>query len=424
MGQPKFNIKLLLSSVLLLILFQYLKVKLFILLFAASTCLNITTAYSQEIKPLYGFDFFGDTIVLNVHPSINVEFTEQLSEESVKAFYTTINAAEYQPLIDSLIKYRNTYQLNDWLYYQLIRTTAQHLSPKADNYYRYTLYKWFLLCKSGYDATISIRNDQLLFYVQCNENIYDIPFHLKNGKQYVCLNYHDYGVIDFTKEEFVETNINVPEARKAFSYKVTRMPDFRPENYAAKDIQFNYSQKEYHFRILVNPQVQALFTNYPVVDYESYFNIPLSNQTYGSLIPILKKNTGKMGQKNGVDYLMRFTRHAFLFEKDSGIYGKEKRLSPEQTLLFEYSDCEDRAALFFYLVKEIYNLPMIALEYTTHVTIAVQFDKPVGTPIIFKGNSYSVCEPSPQRRDLRVGELLPALRKAPYEVVYEYNPYK
>jgi len=121
---------------------------------------------------------------------------------------------------------------------------------------------------------------------------------------------------------------------------------------------------------------------------------------------------------------MRFTRYAFLFQPDSENFGSEKRLSPEQTLLYDQSDCEDRAALFFFLVKEIYNLPMIVLAYPKHVTIAVKFDKPVGKTILYNGDKYSVCEPSPQKQDLTIGELLPELRKSAYEVTYVYNPIK
>jgi hypothetical protein len=121
---------------------------------------------------------------------------------------------------------------------------------------------------------------------------------------------------------------------------------------------------------------------------------------------------------------MRFTRNAFLYETDSQAYGKEKRFSPEQTLLNTYSDCDDRAASFFYLVKEIYHLPMIALLYPTHITIAVKFDKPVGNTITYNGHQYSVCEPTPQPEDLRIGQLLPELKKAHYEVAYAYEPGK
>ncbi len=101
---------------------------------------------------------------------------------------------------------------------------------------------------------------------------------------------------------------------------------------------------------------------------------------------------------------------------------KEKRLTPEQTLLYDNSDCEDRAALFFYLVKEIYNLPMILLVYPQHVTTAIRFDKPVGKPILYNGEKYSVCEPTPQKTTLLVGQLPRALRNINYEIGYAYHP--
>lgn len=129
-----------------------------------------------------------------------------------------------------------------------------------------------------------------------------------------------------------------------------------------------------------------------------------------------------MSQTKGVDYLMRFTRNAFLYEPDEDNFGKEKRLSPEQTLLSDYSDCDDRAALFFYLVKEIYNLPMIALLYPTHITMAVKFDKPVGKPILYNGSNYYVCEPTPQKDDLKIGEISSHLKNKSFEIVYQYQP--
>ena len=129
-----------------------------------------------------------------------------------------------------------------------------------------------------------------------------------------------------------------------------------------------------------------------------------------------------MSEKKGVDYLMRFTRYAFLYENDQENFGKEKRMSPEETLFSTYSDCDDRAALFFYLVKEVYNLPMIALLYPTHITMAVQFAKPVGDPIWYKGKVYSVCEPTPEQEDLPIGKLASNLQRVPYQVVYQYVP--
>lgn len=394
------------------------KINVIILLLLVS----VTRIQAGEKDPAIRFDFCGQTIEFQFNRSLVTEAPAQLSTAMVNGFYQSVNNEGYQPVIDALLNYKAAHQPDDWLFYQLIRKTAQQISPKADNYLRYTLYKWFLLTKTGYDAVLATSPARVLFYVRCDENIYNIPTRMVYGKQYVCLNYHDYGTIDFLKESFTLADVPVPEAKQVFSYTITRLPEFSPADYQEKELRFSYNQNDYHFKVKLNPQIRALFTNYPVVDYAMYLNIPLSKETYQSLIPLLKKSVKGMRVKNGVDYLMLFTRYAFLFAPDAEHFGSEKRLTPEQTLLYEKSDCEDRVALFFCLVKEIYNLPMIVLSYPQHVTIAVQFDKPVGKPIVYNGNKYSICEPTPQKKDLRMGELPPELNRAPFEVAYVYNP--
>lgn len=384
--------------------------------------LLLTVASFPAIAQNYTFEFYDGTFNFELDQSSNITVGGKLSKEKLSAFYTAMETSNYQPLVTKLLDYKEKHELNDWIYYQLIRKTAQQISPKSENYDRYTLYKWFLLTKSGYDARLGISNDRLIFYVRNDENINDIPFFNEDGHKYMCLNIHDYGYPDLTKEPMMPLGITLPGAKKSFSYKVTRMPDFKPDSYTQKTVNFEYDQKPYHFQLKLNQEVERIFANYPGVDFETYFNIPLSKETHGSLIPMLKKNVSGMSQKKGVDYLMRFTRYAFLYESDDDNFGREKRLSPEQTLLSSYSDCDDRAALFFYLVREIYDLPMIALLYPTHITMAVRFDKPLGASITYKGQKYAVCEATPQSQDLRIGQISASLRKAPYSVVYQYDP--
>lgn len=368
------------------------------------------------------FEFYGDTVVLNFENK-NLDFGKiEVTNESISNFYNKINTYKYQQIVENLIAYRKAKNLNDWVFYQLVRKTANNVCKKNSNYNSYTIFKWFFMAKSGYDVQLVLSKKQLLFYIKCDENVYDIPYFMKNNKQYVCLNYHDFGKINFEKEQASVINILINEAVNSFSYKVTQLPEFALNTYSEKKISFEYKQKNYQFEVKLNNQVQQIFKNYPVVDFESYFNIPLSKETYSSLIPFLKENINNLNQKEGIDYLMNFTRYAFLYENDIDNFGKEKRLTPEQTLLYEHSDCDDRAALFFYLVKEIYNLPMIAVLYPTHITIAVQFDKPEGNPIVHNGRNYSICDPTPQSENLLIGQISSELSKAPFQVVYEYLP--
>lgn len=376
--------------------------------------------YGQERH----FDFFNESFHYTADSTVDIPIDDTLSTTSIRKFYAMMDYANYEPVVDALLTHQKDYELNDWLYYQLVRRVAEDLSPKADNYIRYTLYKWFFLVKSGFDARLAYRGDQLIFYIQSRDDIEDLPYFTLDSNTYICLNYHDYGELFNLDNPYTLADIGdlITENPQSFSYRVTRLPDFKADSYVDRELSFTYKGKEHHLTVKVNTEVASIFKNYPIVDFGTYFNIPLSAETYASLIPVLKEQVATLSTEKGVDYLMRFTRQAFDFEDDRVTFGQEKRMSPEETLLNNSSDCDDRTALFFYLVKEIYNLPMVTLRYPTHVTIAVRLDKPVGQSIAYNGYHYTICEPTPQGEDLGLGELSEKNKKERFEVVYSYMP--
>lgn len=396
--------------------------KRFLLLIVGFLVLNFSNVGAQDQQmhvAFYGLQFNGGEF----HTG-RVRLKDTLSAATLLTGYLAIQQQHNQILLDSLKSFRQRLELNDWLYYQLIRKVAQELCPKNEDYNIYTLYKWYFLTAAGFDARLAITGQKLIFYIYNKENIEDIPFFMFDSKKYMCLNIHDFEPFDLNLHPPVPLVLQVPGAVESFSYRVTRLPDFAPGVYQSKSLDFVYNHKPYHFDIVFNQELKAVFNNYPVVDFASYFNIPLSTATYQSLVPLLKNNVSGMDVEHGVDYLMRFTRYAFLYENDQENFGRERRLSPEETLFSPYSDCDDRAGLFFYLAKEIYNLPMIALLYPGHINIAVALPEPKGKFISYKGRSYTVCEPTPQAVDLPLGTFSPALSDAPYEIVYAYEPAK
>lgn len=396
-----------------------MKIKAFIIsMFLLAGMAFTAVAHNHSIR----FEFYGDTFnvaSVTAHP---VPFNGPLNSETVSNYCNAMNVGGYEPVVAELLSYRASHHPDDWMFYQLIRRVVAHISPKEQNYIQYTLYKWYFLSKTGYDATLRASGDKLLFYVYSTDEIFDIPGYTANNRQYICLNYHDYGSIDFSINTFTQVNPVVPGAMAAFSYRLTRMPSFTPADYEDKELSFNYKSINYTFHVKVNTRINDIFRNYPTADYILYFDAPLSAQTYGTLIPQLKDKTYNMNVREGVDYLMQFTRHAFVYKPDGEHFGKEKRMLPEQTLLYDGSDCEDRSALFFYLVKELYNLPMIVLEYPTHVSVAVKFDKPIGKPIVHNGVKYSICDPTPQKDDVAIGKMPRNIAGKTYNVALVYDP--
>jgi hypothetical protein len=250
----------------------------------------------------------GEMPIINLYssafslPVTSYGFSIDKMESTASAFKAAaqqITEWGYEELTDSLLAYRRHLQLNDWMYYQLLRRVAQVLYPKEADYNAYTLFKWFLMCKSGYDAQLALSGQNIVFYVYNNEEIADIPFFMVEGRKYMCLNYHDYANATLEDHPPLPLNLKLPGAIHAFSYRVTQMPEFKSQDYTDRRLQFIYDQQQYHFIIRENTVLEKLFANYPGVDFEIYFNIPLSRETYSSLIPLITKKINKIVRKKG-----------------------------------------------------------------------------------------------------------------------------
>lgn len=395
------------------------KTVLIYLLFSCS--ISVIASETKDLNDSIQVEFIGKQYNFETKNSLD-RYKGSLSKENISEFIKTKETNNLAVINSTLLQIRKDEKLDDWIYYQLIRKTAQALVKKSDDYIAYTICKWYFLKEAGYDPLLCISKEKILLYVRSADIIYNQPIKALNNQQFVCLNYHDYKYkLDFESEKFI--NIDEPKnTRNEFSFKINELPRFDKSNYLNKEIVFQYKQYQDKLNIKVNPTLVPYFNNYPVMDYENQFNIPLSKETYESLIPALKEKTRKLSVNKGVEYLMYFTRHAFLYEKDTEIFGREKRLSPEETLINEKSDCEDRSALFYLLVKEIYNLPMIVITLPDHVTVAVKLNQVHKNAVKYRGDYFTICEPTPQKKELKMGETIANLTKTSYDVVYFYEP--
>lgn len=368
------------------------------------------------------FSFLGKEYTMKIQ-ELPEEFSN--SHNSATGFSKTTNFLDTYcaDIIPELSTIRDGLHLSDWHFYQLIRKVSQQLIQKEKDYWGYTYCKWFFLARSGFNPVLCNIDNKLLLYIKSNSIIYNIPIKMIEGNQYVCMNYHDYNY-DIPIEKITPQIIQQSFITngKDFNYMISTMPDFPEEKYVNKTIEFKYKREKAKHEIKIFPEVKDYFINYPVTDYRFQFNIPLSKVTYSSLIPSLKLKLKEKTKEEGVEYIMFLVRNAFAYEADSLTYGREKRFSPEETLVSDWSDCEDHAGLFFSLVREVYDLPMIVLSYPGHVNVAVKLENPKGNTIKHNGSIYTICEPTPQKKVLYLGEMEKKLSKQQHEVVYEYTP--
>jgi len=93
--------------------------------------------------------------------------------------------------------------------------------------------------------------------------------------------------------------------------------------------------------------------------------------------------------------LLRFVQTAFAYQTDGQQFNTENYLLPIETLHYPYSDCEDRASLFSWLVESLLGLDAVLLDYPGHIAAAVEFTKtPKGDRLTFKNKRYTITDPT------------------------------
>jgi hypothetical protein len=376
--------------------------------------------HAQTSADQTGLQFIGQTLSIPAYPTAGTKLTSTGNDD-----FRQLDDWMEQHLpgiLPEMTAIRERQQLCDWFYYQLIRRVADQIIRKADDYRGYTMSKWHLLRASGFDPLVVLEGSRIWLYVQTEDTLYNLPGRIIDGRQYICINAHDYEFDERRSSDQRSISAGERTSAKPFSFTIDRLPEFPENAYQRKAFVFNVGHRREQLDVSLNTALPGLLRNYPVTDYRHHFNIPLSRETQASLVSQLRRKLERMNTPQGIEYLLQFTRHAFPFATDTQVFGREKRLSPEETLLYETSDCEDRAALFFYLVKEIYDLPMVVLTFPNHVSVAVDLKQNRGQVVRHEGREYTLCEPTPQRRDLKPGESLKGIHDGPFEVSYAYRP--
>ena len=385
----------------------------------ALCCLS-AALQAQSVVDRSGFQFIGQSLSIPTYPA-GAKDMKSRADDHFRHLDDWME--QHLPVIlPEMTAIRERQQLCDWFYYQLIRRVADQIIPKTGDYRGYTMAKWHLLRASGFDPMVVLEGSRIWLYIQTEDTLYNLPGRIIDGRQYICINAHDYSFDERRAPDQRSIIAGEKTSARPFSFSIDRLPEFPEDAYRRKAFVFNVGHRREQLDVSLNIELPSLLRNYPVTDYRHHFNIPLSRETQATLVSQLRRKLERMNTPQGIEYLLQFTRHAFPFATDTEVFGREKRLSPEETLLYETSDCEDRAALFFYLVREIYDLPMVVLTFPNHVSVAVDLKENRGQVVRHDGREYTLCEPTPQRRDLKPGESLKGLHDAPFEVSYAYRP--
>ncbi|MCF6340173.1 MAG: hypothetical protein L3J10_05425 [Sulfurimonas sp.] len=317
---------------------------------------------SKEKKDI-SFDFFGSYQEFNIPNGIKEANFYPQNQKGISNFFSKVASSEYDGLISNIKNVSKKMDLNDWGVYLLIVKISNTLFTNQDNS---KLLSWFIFNKMGYAVKIGLAKKHVVLMHYSKKTIYSTPhYKFKDKKYYVVANYAKKSV-----GRVFSYNQNYPGSDKELDLSLKKLPNL-PLSINKKTLEFKHFGNIYSVPYEYNKNIIDFMATYPQADYETFFNAPLDYITYESIAISLKKHIDGKKASDALNFILSFVQKAFIYERDDKQFGREKVMFAQETLFFDKSDCEDRAVLFSYLVKELFSIGIIGVKYKNHMATAL-----------------------------------------------------
>lgn len=383
----------------------------FFLLFLLSSATAFPQLASVQVS------FFSEEFSLQYSKNMLVPLPKVPKEQDMVAFYQAMERTDYQVFLQELEQKKERLQLNDWLFFDLMKSSLQKIIG-PDKPANIELSGWFLLSKAGFDTRLTYLKDKQFVYVYTDDEVFEVPMITEKGRNYANLTSISYS--RKSNEALYMLNF-VPNAKgRSFGFYLDQLPLLKT-NVMSKHFSFDYNGQTYELDIDVDQTTGEVMKTYPFIEEQQYLQIPLSSTVSGSLLPRLKNWMTGLSKRETLELLVAFTRSSFQYKEDKAFFGRSKPMIADEVFLYPYSDCEDRSALFFCLVRELVDLPMIIVAFPDHLTIGVALDEAIGKAIRFEGKDYYICDPTGPVNSTAIGEFPNGYEKSKFKIIGKYK---
>ncbi len=376
---------------------------------------NLPVAAKSEpeepiIQPVEAtLDFYGTKLGISYDPRLLGKLPEEIHNTTIADFWDRINKANYSGLIRMFNDTRKKMNLNDWGYYMLVKKTTELMTP-TKNYSK--LLSWFLLTKSGYRIRVAYAENQIALMFPSSNTIY--------GLRYFTINQVKFYAPEFAPNQIYTYEKDFPGASKVFDLNVYHALNIG-DNVAERKFNMTYKEKECNFTLKYNLNAIDFFKDFPLCELNIYFDAVVSPVAKESMLEAFKPQLNGLSTADAVDFLLHFVQNGFLYKTDQDQFnGAEKFFFPEEDFYYAYSDCDDRAVFFAYLVKELLGLRVIGVVYPGHVATAVRFpSEESGDFVMYKGDKYLIADPT--YINAPFGLTMPGMVNAKAEIIELVN---
>lgn len=334
-------------------------------------------------------DYYGKQLNFYYDTGFNTTVGANVDKESISDYWSRLSRTDYDDLLKQLTAQKKSLQLNDWGYASLIQRLAAeiHISRRNES----ALLSWFLLVKSGYRARVAYNDSYVFLLVPSEQEMFEVSYFNYGGSRYYAVEF------DGDRQQLGQVYTydgEYPEATKDFDMQLTATVA-SSDQAERRHLSFEFEDRRYNIDVAYDRGRVKFLGTYPQLSLDLYFGSAVYRTTATLLLEQLAADMQGMSETQAVNFLLRFVQTALKYETDEKQFGKENYLFPEETLYYPYSDCEDRAVLFSWLVKSLLKMDVIGLDYPGHVAAAVHFSQAMpGDSVSYRGKQYTVTDPT------------------------------
>lgn len=345
---------------------------------------------------------FGHTLNLLKDDTLNQPFKGSISSESIADFYATLASAPHDKVIKELIDTAEQLKLNPWGTAVLFHHYVQALGIQDHNARQLTT--WYLLVKAGFDARIAY-NQSAFLLMPSKQALFGVTYFTFSGTRFYAVSLD--GKQLSTGRAY--TYDGKPAGANAPLDFDNNQQLLASNQIQEKELSFQYQGQTHTIKLHYDLGQIELAKTTPQLAISQYAHEGLPQSTAHELLSQLAPLIKGKSEQDAVNLLLRFVQTAFSYKTDEQQFREENYLYPVETLHYPYSDCEDRAALFAWLVKRLLKLDAVLLDYPGHIAAAVALngDAP-GDSWVLNGRRYTVADPTYINASL--GMTMPTLK--------------
>ena len=339
-------------------------------------------------------DFFNSSCSVRFDPSKKTGLADT-SEPSVMAMWQNLSHQDYDNVVSDCLAIRDRLSLCDWGYLKLTEAVAKVIYDSPSETDCAVVLQAFLMNQSGYMIRLGRDDDRELHLLFAAAD--DMM-----GRAY--WNYG--GVHYYLADDSGATALVMVKASFPGEKSVRLLMD-KPQNLDLVSSPERILQAERYEKARtlssVNENQMAFWSEYPTpyrnlstkMTWYYYANTPISEPVKKLFYPGLQASIEGKTQLEAVNILLNFVQTAFEYRVDSKVWGDERSFYPEETLFYQYSDCEDRAILFSRIIRDLLGLDVLLVYYPNHLATAVCMnDDCQGDKLIYKDRKYTICDPT------------------------------